>query len=70
MLSIPNTLPKRTSHGRGFVRVGVVYAGQTWHTIAMSKRKRPRDINQLAKFIVEMSTGEAVLNEAPDAQRP
>jgi hypothetical protein len=29
----------------------------------MAKRKRPRDINQLAKFIVDLSTGEAELPE-------
>jgi hypothetical protein len=37
----------------------------------MPKRKRPRDINQLAKFIVDVSTGEAELPECqPDARNP
>jgi hypothetical protein len=34
----------------------------------MAKRfKRPRDTNQLAKFIMDMSTGAVELNEATDA---
>jgi hypothetical protein len=37
----------------------------------MSKRKRPRDINLLAKFIVDVSTGEAELPECqPDDKNP
>ena len=37
----------------------------------MAKRKRPRDINQLAKFIVDVSTGEAELPECqPDGKNP
>jgi hypothetical protein len=37
----------------------------------MPKRKRPRDINQLAKFIVDVSTGEAELPECqPDGKNP
>jgi hypothetical protein len=37
----------------------------------MPKRKRPRDINQLAKFIVDVSTGEAELPECqPDNKNP
>ena len=37
----------------------------------MPKRKRPRDINQLAKFIVDMSTGDAELPECqPDDKNP
>jgi hypothetical protein len=37
----------------------------------MSKRKRPRDVNQLAKFIVDVSTGEAELPECqPDGKNP
>ena len=37
----------------------------------MPKRKRPRDINQLAKFIVDVSTGEAELPEnQPDGKNP
>jgi hypothetical protein len=35
----------------------------------MPKRKRPRDLNQLAKFIVDVSTGEAELPECqPDSK--
>jgi len=35
----------------------------------MPKRKRPRDLNQLAKFIVDVSTGEAELPECqPDGK--
>jgi len=30
-----------------------------------SKKKRPRDVNQLAKAIVDEATGEAVEEEAP-----
>lgn len=37
----------------------------------MPKRKRPRDLNQLAKFIVDVSTGEAELPECqPDGKNP
>jgi hypothetical protein len=37
----------------------------------MAKRKRPRDINQLAKFIVDVSTGDAELPECqPDGKNP
>ncbi|MGH8071785.1 MAG: histone H1 [Candidatus Entotheonellia bacterium] len=37
----------------------------------MPKRKRPRDINQLAKFIVDVSTGDAELPECqPDNKNP
>ena len=37
----------------------------------MPKRKRPRDLNQLAKFIVDVSTGEAELPEyQPDGKNP
>jgi hypothetical protein len=37
----------------------------------MPKRKRPRDINQLAKFIVDVSTGDAELPEhQPDGKNP
>jgi hypothetical protein len=37
----------------------------------MPKRQRPRDINQLAKFIVDVSTGEAELPECqPDGKNP
>lgn len=37
----------------------------------MPKRKRPRDINQLAKFIVDVSTGGAELPECqPDGKNP
>jgi hypothetical protein len=37
----------------------------------MPKRKRPRDINQLAKFIVDVSIGEAELPECqPDGKNP
>jgi hypothetical protein len=37
----------------------------------MPKRKRPRDINQLAKFIVDVSTGETELPECqPDGKNP
>lgn len=37
----------------------------------MPKRKRPRDINQLAKFIVDVSTGDAELPECqPDGKNP
>ena len=37
----------------------------------MPKRKRPRDLNQLAKFIVDVSTGEAELPECqPDDKNP
>jgi hypothetical protein len=51
--------------------VEVEYPARTWHTIAMSKRKRPRDINQLAKFIVDVSTGDAELPECqPDGKNP
>jgi hypothetical protein len=39
--------------------------------ITMPKRKRPRDLNQLAKFIVDVSTGEAELPECqPDGKNP
>jgi hypothetical protein len=39
--------------------------------MTMPKRKRPRDINQLAKFIVDVSTGEAELPEdQPDGKNP
>lgn len=39
--------------------------------MAMPKRKRPRDLNQLAKFIVDVSTGEAELPECqPDSKNP
>jgi hypothetical protein len=42
-----------------------------WHIIVMPKRKRPRDLNQLAKFIVDVSTGEAELPECqPDGKNP
>jgi hypothetical protein len=31
-----------------------------WHTPAMTKRpRRPRDVNQLAKLILDIATGEA-----------
>jgi hypothetical protein len=37
----------------------------------MRKRKRPRDLNQLAKFIVDVSTGDAELPEyQPDDKNP
>jgi hypothetical protein len=37
----------------------------------MLKHKRPRDLNQLAKFIVDVSTGEAELPECqPDEKNP
>jgi hypothetical protein len=37
----------------------------------MPKRKRSRDLNQLAKFIVDVSTGEAELPECqPDGKNP
>jgi hypothetical protein len=37
----------------------------------MPKRKRPTDLNQLAKFIVDVSTGEAELPECqPDDKNP
>jgi hypothetical protein len=37
----------------------------------MPKRKRPRDLNQLAKFIVDVSTGDAELPECqPDHKNP
>jgi len=37
----------------------------------MPKRKRPRDLNQLAKFIVDVSTGDAELPEdQPDGKNP
>jgi hypothetical protein len=37
----------------------------------MPKPKRPRDINQLAKFIVDVSTGDAELPECqPDGKNP
>jgi hypothetical protein len=37
----------------------------------MPKRKRPSDLNQLAKFIVDVSTGEAELPECqPDGKNP
>jgi hypothetical protein len=37
----------------------------------MPKRKRPRDLNQLAKFIVDVSTGDAELPEnQPDRKDP
>ena len=37
----------------------------------MSKPKRPRDLNQLAKFIVDVSTGDAELPECqPDDKNP
>jgi hypothetical protein len=37
----------------------------------MPKRKRPRDINQLAKFIVDVSTGDTELPECqPDGKNP
>jgi hypothetical protein len=37
----------------------------------MPKRKRPRDLNQLAKFIVDVSTGEAELPEdQPNGKNP
>lgn len=49
----------------------VVYATRSWHSIVMPKRKRPRDINQLAKFIVDVSTGDAELPECqPDDKNP
>jgi hypothetical protein len=39
--------------------------------MTMPKRKRPRDINQLAKFIVDVSTGEVELPECqPDDKNP
>jgi hypothetical protein len=37
----------------------VAYTTQAWHIIRMPKRKRRRDLNQLAKFIVDVSTGNA-----------
>ena len=41
------------------------------HTVITPKRKRPRDINQLAKFIVDVSTGDAELPECqPDGKNP
>ena len=37
----------------------------------MPKPKRPRDLNQLAKFIVDVSTGDAELPECqPDRKNP
>jgi hypothetical protein len=37
----------------------------------MAKRKRPRDLNQLAKFIVDVSTGDAELPACqPDDKNP
>jgi hypothetical protein len=37
----------------------------------MPKRKRPRDLNQLAKFIVDVSTGDAELPECQiDGKNP
>jgi hypothetical protein len=37
----------------------------------MPKRKRPRDLNQLAKFIVDVSMGDAELPECqPDGKNP
>jgi hypothetical protein len=37
----------------------------------MSKKpKRPRDPNQLAKFIVDAAVGEAALSEKPDDDKP
>jgi hypothetical protein len=37
----------------------------------MPRRKRPRDLNQLAKSIVDVSTGEAELPECqPDHKNP
>jgi hypothetical protein len=39
--------------------------------MSMPKRKRPRDLNQLAKFIVDVSTGDAELPESqPDGKNP
>jgi hypothetical protein len=39
--------------------------------MTMPKRKRPRDLNQLAKFIVDVSTGDAELPERrPDDKSP
>jgi hypothetical protein len=49
----------------------VAYPSLPWHTKVMPKRKRPRDLNQLAKFIVDVSTGEAELPECqPDGKNP
>jgi hypothetical protein len=39
--------------------------------LGIPKRKRPRDLNQLAKFIVDVSTGDAELPECqPDNRNP
>jgi hypothetical protein len=35
-----------------------------------TKLKRPRDTNQLAKFIVDLATGEAELPKAEDGKDP
>lgn len=36
----------------------------------MSKPKRPRDTNQLAKFITDLATGEAELPKTEDGKDP
>lgn len=38
--------------------------------LGMSKLKRPRDTNQLAKAIVDLSTGEAVEPRLDDGKNP
>jgi hypothetical protein len=35
-----------------------------------ASKKRPRDVNQLAKLIVDMSTGEAPKDEPPPEKNP
>lgn len=40
-----------------------------WHSERMSNPKRPRDVNQLAKLIVDISTGNAP-PEPPSTKNP
>lgn len=41
-----------------------------WYLCGMSKPKRPRDTNQLAKLIVDLSTGEKQEAQPEDTKNP
>lgn len=43
-------------------------AGRHYLGYMTDKPKRPRDANQLAKFIVDVATGDHVVNDAPAPQ--
>jgi hypothetical protein len=45
-------------------------AARLWHTLSMPAHQRPKDANQLAKMIVDMSTGEIPKEEPPPEKNP